>query len=267
MSEVSTNAKIAPNSFLDSFPLGQKIKHSTPKQSEQEIGTLPKLQVGTKFEIFHAGYSGGQSPEIYQVIHQTGGNAGLKLLSWIEVPITSIDLHHSSKDIIEAVLKHGLLKRFHAITQQESNEVSPPFSLVIVPLTANIDQEHPDKSKILNEIFEELDALALQEDNWDGYESKKPSELSLDNARRFVEEFYDAIVSERQPWFTPLISSNEDGYITAEWYGEERQLHLVVEEEDVVYIQVWGPNIDTEMHVDTFHNKDYLTLWKWLFDE
>ena len=122
------------------------------------------------------------------------------------------------------------------------------------------------KSIILEELFDEFNALAQQEDNWDGYGSKKPNELSLDHARHFMEEFYDTIVSEGHSWLTPLISSNEDGYITAEWYGEERQLHLLIEKDEVVYIQVWGPNIDSEMHVETLDNKDYLTLWKWLFD-
>ena len=45
---------------------------------------------------------------------------------------------------------------------------------------------------------------------------------------------------------------------------EERQLHLQIEEDEVVYIQVWGANIETEMHVETLYSKDYLTLWKWL---
>ena len=121
------------------------------------------------------------------------------------------------------------------------------------------------KNIILGEISDRLYVISQQEDNWDGYESKSPNNLSLDNARRFMNEFVDAIVSEGEVLLTPsLISSDEDGHITVEWHGEGRQLHLQIEEEEVDYIQVWGPNIDTEMHVDTFHRKDYLTLWKWL---
>ena len=124
------------------------------------------------------------------------------------------------------------------------------------------------KNIILGEISEQLYVISQREDNWDGYESKSPNNLSLDNARRFMSEFVDAIVSEGEGVLTPsLISSDEDGHITVEWHGEERQLHLQIEEEEVDYIQVWGPNIDTEMHVDTFHSKDYLTLWKWLIYE
>ena len=114
------------------------------------------------------------------------------------------------------------------------------------------------------QILEQFDVIAQREDNWDEYESKKPNKLSLNGAKHFMEEFLDTVVSEGHSWLTPLISSDEDGYITVEWYGEARQLHLQIEANAVVYIQVWGPNIDTEMNVDVLHRKDYLTIWKWL---
>ena len=138
------------------------------------------------------------------------------------------------------------------------------FSMWTESLTASTVPEI-DKNTIWAEILERFDVIARREDNWDGYESKRPSSLSLDNARQFMNEFVDVIVSEGEVPLTPsLISSDEDGQITVEWHGEGRQLHLQIEEKEVDYIQVWGPNIDTEMHVDTFPGKDYLTLWKWL---
>ena len=114
------------------------------------------------------------------------------------------------------------------------------------------------------QTLEQFDVIAQREDNWDEYESKKPNKLSLNGAKHFMEEFLDTVVSEGHSWLTPLISSDEDGYITVEWYGEARQLHLQIEANAVVYIQVWGPNIETEMNVDVLHRKDYLTIWKWL---
>ena len=116
------------------------------------------------------------------------------------------------------------------------------------------------------QILEQFDVIAQREDNWDEYESKKPNKLSLNGAKHFMEEFLDTVVSEGHSWLTPLISSEEDGYITVEWYGEARQLHLQIEGDEVVYIQVWGPNIETEMHVDILHRGDYITIWKWLLD-
>ena len=74
------------------------------------------------------------------------------------------------------------------------------------------------------------------------------------------------VVSSEYLWLTPFISSDEDGYITAEWHKEKRQLHIQIGEGEAEYIQVWGINIDTEMHVDFLRGHDYLPLWEWLID-
>ena len=117
-----------------------------------------------------------------------------------------------------------------------------------------------------HEILERLDILAQREDNWDGYDSKKPTKLTLNHARHLIEELFDSIAASGHLWLTPFISSDEDGYVTAEWYKGERELHLQIEENETEYIQVWGINIDTEMHVDFLSCDDYLTLWEWLLD-
>ena len=116
------------------------------------------------------------------------------------------------------------------------------------------------------EILERLDVLAQREDNWDGYESKSPTELTLDHARHIIEELFDSIISAGHLWLTPFISSDEDGYVTVEWSGGKRRLHIQIAENEAEYIQVWGINIDTEMHVDFLSCDDYLTLWEWLLD-
>ena len=77
------------------------------------------------------------------------------------------------------------------------------------PLTANVDLGHTDTSVILREIFKQFDVIAQREDNWDGYESKKPSESALNNAKNLMAEWLDAVVSAGHSWLTPLISSDE----------------------------------------------------------
>ncbi len=115
-------------------------------------------------------------------------------------------------------------------------------------------------------LSERFDVLAKREDNWDGYDSKKPTKLTLVRAENLIGELFYSIISAGHPWTTPFISSDEDGNVTAEWYEEERQLHIQIGEDEAEYIQVWGTNIDTEMHVDFLRRADYLTLWQWLFD-
>ena len=80
-------------------------------------------------------------------------------------------------------------------------------------------------------------------------------------------EYLDSIVSAGYSWHTPFISSDEDGHITAAWYEDERELHVLIGEDETEYLQVWGTNIDTEMHVDFLNPADYLMLWEWLFNE
>lgn len=117
------------------------------------------------------------------------------------------------------------------------------------------------------EILNRFDVLAQREDNWDGHESKKPTELTLNHAKHLTEAWLDAITSSAgHSWLTPFISIDEGGNITVEWYKEERELHIQIGENEAEYIQAWGTNIDTEMHVDFLSRDDYLTLWEWLID-
>ena len=117
------------------------------------------------------------------------------------------------------------------------------------------------------EILDRFTVLTQREDNWDGYDSKKPTQSTLDRAVDIMEEFFDSITSKGYSWFRPFISSDEDGNVTVEWSEEKRRLHIQIGENEAEYIQVWGVNIDTEMHVDFLSRDDYLTLWEWLLDE
>ncbi len=114
-------------------------------------------------------------------------------------------------------------------------------------------------------ISERFEVLAKREDNWDDYNSKKPSELILSHAQSFIKKLLDHIISAGYPWHFPFVSTDEDGYITVEWYEEERELHLLITENEVEYLQIWGTNIETEMREGILSSDYYLTLWEWLF--
>lgn len=137
--------------------------------------------------------------------------------------------------------------------------------------TVNIGQEEFHKQIIQYwqkcKILDRFDVLAQREDNWDGYESKKPNQLTLDHAKFLMVDLLDTIISAGYSWLTPFISSDEDGNVTVEWSEEKRRLHIQIGEDEAEYIQVWGVNIDTEMHIGFLSRDNYLTLWEWLFDE
>ena len=117
-----------------------------------------------------------------------------------------------------------------------------------------------------HKISERFEVLAQREENWDDYNSKKPSELNLSYAQSFIKELLDQIISAGYRWNFPFISTDEDGYITVEWYEKDRELHLLIVENKVEYLQIWGTNIETEMREGILSSNDYLTLWEWLFD-
>ena len=131
------------------------------------------------------------------------------------------------------------------------------------------DLEPTDKRANLSEISQRLADVAQREDDWDGLESLKPNEISLNRARYIMEKLLNSVFFEGKGelWVAPYICSDEDGYITVEWYGEERQLHLHIEEEEVEYITLEKTDTKRKTGGDTLPSDDCFELWKWLINE
>lgn len=116
------------------------------------------------------------------------------------------------------------------------------------------------------QLSERFDVLAQREDNWDGYDSKKPTKVTLVRTENIIGELFNSIISAGHPWITPFISSDEDGYITAAWHNGGRELHLEIEENQAEYTKIWGTNHDMKMEIDSLKSDNFLTLWEWLID-
>lgn len=137
-------------------------------------------------------------------------------------------------------------------------------------ITTNIEQE--DSNKVSSyylqrcEILDRFEILAQRKDNWDGFESKKPSQSTLNHAKFLIEDLLDSIISAGHPWHTPFISSDEDGYITAAWHVGERELHIEIEENEAEYTKISGTNHDMKMEIDFLNPDNFITHWEWLLD-
>ena len=116
------------------------------------------------------------------------------------------------------------------------------------------------------QLSKRFDVLAQREDNWDGYDSKKPTKVTLVRAENIIGELFNSIISAGHSWITPFISSDEDGYITAAWHNGERELHFEIEENQAEYTKIWGTNNDMKMKIDSLNPDNFLTLWEWLID-
>ena len=137
--------------------------------------------------------------------------------------------------------------------------------------TATADWESAHRSIISysqrREILERFDVIAQREDNWDGLGSMKPSSISLDRAEHIMMKLLDSVISNGDEWIEPYICSDEDGYITVEWYGDERELHLRIEENEIEHTELESTDTHIKAHVDTIDGEDCFVFWKWFINE
>ncbi len=140
------------------------------------------------------------------------------------------------------------------------------------PTTANIIRNDFYKTIILSrqkrKILERLSVIAQREDNWDGYDSKKPTELTIKRARHFIEELLENdVISARLLQLEPFICSDEDGYITIECYKEKRSLCFDIQENETTYTKIEKASANTMTQTGPFNQDNYLPLLEWFLDE
>lgn len=158
-------------------------------------------------------------------------------------------------------------EQFYAITQQKANRAFPGFSFKIQSITTYVDHRDSYKNALLDEMLERLNAIAQREDNWDGLGSMKPNNINLYRAKYVMMKLLNSVIANGDKWIEPYICSDEDGYITVEWYGDERELHLRIEEDEVEYTELESINSKIKTHVNTVDGEDCFALWKWLINE
>ena len=153
------------------------------------------------------------------------------------------------------------------IAERGYNTAPLLFSMWAESLSTHTDPAI-DKDTIWTEILERLNVIAQREDNWDGLESKKPIGSSLVHAKRLIEKLLDDILYAGYSWrrFKPLISSDEDGYITIRWIGEGKRLHFQFKGKEVEYITLERIKTKRKMGGDTIRDDDCFEIWEWLIN-
>ena len=124
------------------------------------------------------------------------------------------------------------------------------------------------QSKQERKILERLAVIAQREDNWDGYDSKKPSKLTISRAEHFIKELLDNdTISARLLQLKPFICSDEDGYITIECYKGNRSLCFDIQEDETKYTKIEKTSANTMTQTDSLNQDNYLPLLEWFLDE
>ena len=140
------------------------------------------------------------------------------------------------------------------------------------PTTANIARNDLYKTIILSQqkhkILDRLAVIAQRENNWDGYDSKKPSKLTIRRAEHFIKELLDNDdISAKLLQLEPFICSDEDGYITIECYKGKRSLCFDIQENETKYTKIEKIGANTTTQTGSLNQDNYLPLLECFLDE
>lgn len=115
----------------------------------------------------------------------------------------------------------------------------------------------------LSSAKETLWALKSRKRNWDFCDSEAPQVASIAFADELLDQFY-AASRDSGLWIDPHFSSSEIGVVTLEWWFDERKLTVYADQQETLYIKVWGADIDNEMEDGVVSEQNRLCLWQWL---
>ena len=124
-----------------------------------------------------------------------------------------------------------------------------------------------DMSKNIGIVLECIDNLSEIDADLDEYNSLPPDNECITNAKGIVIDLITEIYSNNLSWIDPYISCDEEGCILIEWYNDDRQLHIEINDVDAEYITFFRTDTYSEMHDGNFNNKNYMLHWKWLINE
>jgi hypothetical protein len=120
------------------------------------------------------------------------------------------------------------------------------------------------KSVYLLDVNARLNSFRGLADDWDGYGSIKPSELTISKSINWLSNIYDEIIEAELPWIQPSVSLSADGEVVFEWWKKERKLTFYISDENIEYILVWGADIHNEMKSGNLQTGQFIAFWNWL---
>ncbi len=99
---------------------------------------------------------------------------------------------------------------------------------------------------------------------WDGYQMA-PSRESVMNAFRWIKRLHEDVPAMGEEWLDPLIGADAHGNVVFEWWKDHKKLTVYVHPEVIEYVQVWGPDIFSDMEDGEVEGEeDRRALWHWL---
>ncbi len=118
-------------------------------------------------------------------------------------------------------------------------------------------------SKAFSKTLEKICDLLTWQDNWNGYGASAPRLDAILYAVSWLSNFYTLVA--HSDWENPNVTAGAQGEVVFEWWRGPKKLTVYISNQSAEYVQVWGPDIYTEMvdggakSIETCRE-----LWTWL---
>ena len=100
---------------------------------------------------------------------------------------------------------------------------------------------HNNQSLIISDLYtkivKRIDAISERPENWDEFGAEAPNKIAVSNSKKIIKDWISKVIYSGYTWKIPYISSDEEGFITLEWYNDNRQLHIEIGDIDSEYIK------------------------------
>lgn len=156
----------------------------------------------------------------------------------------------------------GSLRRFFEYSQA----VPDFYHLTGIPVALDLDNVLLSYvTETLEPTRARIERLRTWQDGWNGYDALAPDKGALAHAQRWIESMLWVTLAVRLPWSDPNVTGSLDGEVVFEWWYGKRKLTVYVSAQDAEYVQVWGPNIHSQMAEGIVHSpEDFQEVWRWL---
>lgn len=112
-----------------------------------------------------------------------------------------------------------------------------------------------------------LKKMLRWKENWDGEGSARPKQHAILKASRWIGRMRADATRTGNKWVEPHVVPDENGDIAFEWRNNGRSLIVYVSPETVYCLQVWGPDVESEMADWEIENsEDNQEIWCWLME-
>lgn len=115
----------------------------------------------------------------------------------------------------------------------------------------------------LGQTLARLYSLWGLDDNWDSFGSARPCHGAIQHTTILLPLLYGAATA-MGGWKDPLVSADERGDISLEWWRGERYLTLTITADDAEHLRLWELDITDELADGPLDMMQFALLWRWL---